>query len=140
MPSTYETVRAALTDFIRTEWNMATSSAPLAYNNIQFDPPTDGQTVYGRLHIQHEAGDRASLGGARARFRREGRLALQVFTPANDGTLQADQIADQIVVAIEAQGQIDNIWFRNARMREVGPDGTFFQVNVEVEFVFDRIS
>lgn len=142
MAQSYEEARNALSNFTRTQWEAAVAAAghadaPLTYDNISFDPPED-LALWGRLTIHHLEGARASLGGASARFRRQGMVSIQVFTPIGEGTLLADRVGDPLVEAFEIPGQIDNIWFRNARMREVGSDGTAHQVNVEVEFIFDR--
>lgn len=146
MANTYEEARAALSAFARTSWLAALvvvslpSTTPIAYDNLNFDPPEDGST-WARLNIQHITADRASLGSPdTCRFRREGLLSIQIFVPLGDGTLVADQIADSLVEAFEDVGAIENIWFRNIRMKEVGSDGTFHQVNVEVDFTFDRVT
>ena len=141
MASTYEAARDDLSIFTASAWATAVTAfsptPPLFNDNLDQDVPEDG-TVWGRLSIQHRSGTRASLGGSSARFRREGILFVQVFVPLGDGTLSADQIADSLVAAFEDAGAIGNIWFRDITMREVGPDGTFHQVNIEVAFTFDR--
>lgn len=140
MPSTIEEARNILSNFARTEWESATtaagfSGAPLSYDNLDFDPPN---APWGRLSVKHNEMSRASLGSATALFRRTGMLSLQIFIPIGLGTLPADRIADPLVQAFEVPGQTDNIWFRNARVREIGPDGTYYQTNFQVEFVWDR--
>ena len=141
MAETYEEARDALSEFATDQWNLAIASispsAPLFYTNINADPPEVPQ-VWGRLHIQNRDGTRASLGSDCPRFRRFGSLFIMVFTPIGDGTQDADQIADSLVNAFDDAGAIDNIWFRDVGMREVGPDGTYHQVNVEAQFTFDR--
>ncbi len=141
MASTYEEARDDLSIFATSAWATAVTAImptpPLFYDNLNQNPPDDG-SVWGRLSIQHLDGTRASLGSSSARFRRAGMLFMQVFVPIGDGTLTSDQIADSLVEAFEDAGAIGNIWFRNIGQREVGPDGTFHQVNVEVAFTFDR--
>lgn len=138
MASTYEEARDLLSAFVTTEWNTATSSAPLLYDNLNADRPAD-PSLFGRLNIQHVSGMLAALGASR--FRRMGVLSVQVFVPLGSGTQQADQVAESLVEALEGVGPLvlENIWFRNIGMREVGPDGTYHQVNVEADFTFDRV-
>ncbi len=141
MAETYEEARDALSEFATDQWNLAIASispsAPLFYTNINADPPEVPQ-LWGRLHIQNRDGTRASLGNACPRFRRFGSLFIMIFVPIGEGTQNADQIADSLVNAFDDAGAIDNIWFRDVGMREVGPDGTYHQVNVEAQFTFDR--
>ena len=121
-----------------TTWNTATSSAPLIYDNLNADRPVV-PALFGRLNIQHIGGMLAALGASR--FRRMGVLAIQVFVPLGSSTQQADQVAQALVVALEGVGPatLENIWLRNIGMQEVGPDGTYHQVNVEADFTFDRV-
>ncbi len=141
MAATYKAARDDLSNFATAAWNTAVATIsptpPLFYDNLNQNPPDDG-SVWGRLSIQNFDGTRSSLGSATARFRRIGMLFVQVFVPIGDGTLTSDQIADSLVEAFEDAGAIGNIWFRDIGQREVGPDGTFHQVNVEVAFTFDR--
>ena len=138
MASTYEEARDLISAFVTTEWNTATSSAPLLYDNLNADRPAT-PSLFGRLFIQHVSGMLAALGASR--FRRMGILSVQVFVPLGSGTQQADQVAESLVEALEGVGPLvlENIWFRNIGMREVGPDGTYHQVNVEADFTFDRV-
>lgn len=51
-----------------------------------------------------------------------------------------DQVSNALVEAFEDAGAIGNIWFRDAGAREVGMDSEYSQVNVEVDFTFDRVT
>jgi hypothetical protein len=139
MADTYKEARDVLSGFITTTWNTATSSAPLLYDNQDGDRPEE-PTLFGRLTIQHANGTRADLAGLR--FRREGLMTVQVFVPQGSGTELADQTAEALVEALEGVGPatLENVWLRDIGMREVGPDGTYHQVNVEAEFTFDRLA
>lgn len=141
MAQTYEEARDALSEFATTEWEAAVAGvvpgAPLHYTNINADPPEEPQ-LWGRLHIQNRRGTRASLGSNCPRRRRFGTLFIMIFVPIGVGTQEADQVADSLVVAFEDAGAIDNIWFRDVGYRDVGPDGTYHQVNFEAQFTFDR--
>ncbi|MEE8551509.1 MAG: phage tail terminator-like protein [Gemmatimonadota bacterium] len=138
MAATYEEARDLLSAFVTTNWNVATSSAPLLYDNLNADRPAT-PSLFGRLNIQHVSGMLAALGASR--FRRMGVLSVQVFVPLGSGTQQADQVAESLVEALEGVGPttLENVWLRNIGMREVGPDGTYHQVNVEADFTFDRV-
>lgn len=138
MASTYEQARDAISTFVTTTWNAATTSAPLIYDNLNADRPAV-PSLFGRLTIHNVGGMLAALGASR--FRREGLFSIQVFVPLGSGTQQADQVAQALVEALEDIGPatLGNVWLRNIGMQEVGPDGTYHQVNVEAEFTFDRV-
>ncbi len=138
MADTYEEARDALSAFTTTAWNTQTGSAPLRYDNLDGDRP-DPPSLFGRLHIRHFQGTRAAL-GPKTRFRRVGRLYLQVFVPVGTGMEGLDQTSEALVEAFEDAGAVDNIWFRDIGMREVGSDGDYHQTNVEVDFTFDRVT
>lgn len=48
---------------------------------------------------------------------------------------------DLAVVARHAfEGKhVGDVWFRNARIEEIGVDGAWFQTNVTVDFMYDEI-
>ncbi len=143
MAESGEDLREELSAFARTVWAAALvaasqpSTAPISYENNNFNPPADG-SLWARLTIKNTDGDRVSLGKESGLFRREGLVTLQIFIPIGSSTFVADQLADSIVEAFEDAAAIGNIWFRNTTMREVGPDGTFHQVNVVTQYVYDR--
>lgn len=143
MAQSTDDLRQELSDFARTIWAAALaatslpSDSPLTYDNLNFDPPDDG-SVWARLTIQNLNGDRAALGKGMTLFRREGLVTIQIFVPIGSSTFVADQLSDSIAEAFEDAAAVGNIWFRNTTMREVGPDGTFHQVNIVTQYVYDR--
>lgn len=137
--STIEEARDALTGFVKTAWDAATSSAPLLYENLKGQRPPDPPALWARVHVRHFQGERASL-GANNRFRRNGRVYVQVFLPVEKGMETLDQAGQALMEAFEDAGGIDNIWFRDSSVREVGSDGTYYQVNVETDFTWDRVT
>ena len=138
MAENSEEARDAIGTFILPVWNTATSSAPLAFDNIPFTRP-ESPALWGRLHILHFQGSRASL-GPNARFRHPGRVFVQVFGPAGAGMNSLNQVSTALMEAFEDAGGVGNIWFRDAAAREVGTDGDYYQVNVEVDFTYDRVT
>ena len=138
MISTFAESRDAIGGLIVPAWNTATSSATLLFDNLPGDRP-DPPALFGRLTIRHTEGSRVALGNS-TRFRRSGTIFLQIFVPSSDGMGNADSIVQTMVETIEDAGQVQNMWFRDVRMREVGSDGAYHQVNVEAGFTFDRMT
>lgn len=132
-------LRDDVNGFLTTQWGLATpAGTPLFYDGQESNRP-DVPGLFGRLHIRHFQGSRANLGPS-GRFRRPGRIYLQVFTPVGTGMKSLDQVSSALVEALEDAGAIGNIWFRDIGAREVGNDGTYEQVNVECDFTYDRLT
>lgn len=139
MAQSFQEVVDAIGTLVLSTWNTATSSAPLFFPNIDEDPPEG--SIWGRYSIRMATGERASLGSANARFRRNGVAFVQIFVPKNTGMDLAYSVGNTLVVAFEDAGEVDgNVWFRDVALKEVGADTSlaFHQVNVEIPFTFDR--
>lgn len=69
------------------------------------------------------------------RYTQTGTLWVQVFAPVGDGMVTAYGLAQAVVNAYRtARG---TVWYRNARMQEVGSSGAFEQINVLTDFTYD---
>ena len=64
---------------------------------------------------------------------------MQVFTAMARGVRPAYDLAQRIIDAYEGAATPGGVWFRNTRLREIGLDGPWFQVNVFSEFVYDQV-
>lgn len=114
----------------RIEWQGVDSGEP---------PPADAP--WARVTVRHSNSPRQTLAkrGER-RVTRLGVVIVQVFTPVSDGKglLLAQQLAIIARKAYDGKGTDSGIWFRNARVREVGADGTWEQINVALDFQYDE--
>lgn len=119
----------------------ATSSVvPVLYSDVAQDIPDSGP--WARVTIRHATGNQATLsnGIGQRRFRHEGQVFVQIFTPFNDGMEDADDLAAIAKQAFE--GEVTSpgrVIFRRVRINEVGQDGQFFQTNVVTDFEYDHI-
>jgi hypothetical protein len=91
--------------------------------------------------VQHTAGRQASLSGASGtkRWERSGFLIVQLFTPILQGQSSADSLVGIIRGAFEGYSTPSGVWFRNPRISEVGSDGTWYQTNILVDFLYDEV-
>ncbi len=139
MADTYAEARDAIQGLIVTAWDTVAPTAPLMFDNLDEDP-TDG-ALWGRVTVKHTSGGRANI-GPHARFRRTGMVFVQIFVPKNSGTQTADAIGEALVEAMEDAGGIGNLWFRDVAQLDIGTNNetTYFQVNVEASFTFDRVT
>ena len=115
------------------------TTTPIAWDNLDFNAEAQN-TPWVRLNVQFTTGSISALGivGDR-RFRNEGFVFVQVFTPVGGGksanTLLAT-LARNVFRGVQLAG---GLWFRNATIVHVGPDGKWYQQNVSAEFIFDEV-
>lgn len=117
-------------------WGVTTK---LTFDNEAFTPPANAAWV--RLAVRHTASLQESLGRpGNRRFMRLGSVFVQVFTPIDKGVREADQLTKQAREIFEGKTLTGtSISFRNVTIREIGPDGKWYQANVEAEFGYDEI-
>lgn len=118
-------------------WN--TTGGRAVYDDLPGSVPKDDDTLWARLTIRHGPGGQASLAGdsGQRRWRAEGTVTVQVFAPMGDGA-QASRNAAHVVMNAFRDAKLP-VWFRNARMNEVGASGAFFQINVLTTFSYDEV-
>ncbi len=140
MADTYEEARDAISSLVQTTWDTEVPGAPMFYDNKSGSRP-DVPTLFGRLKVQFVSGTRANI-GPQGRFRRTGTTFVQIFVPAGNGTVNFSAVGQSLVAAFEDAGAVDNVWFRDVTMREIGveDDGVYYQTNVEAAFTFDRVT
>jgi hypothetical protein len=121
-----------------TAWG-ATSA--FVFDNEDFAPPTDAPWV--RMVVRHDGSSLECIGGNGAggfnTYQRTGRAIVQVFGRLDKGTLEADSLAQAARAIFEGTTLSNNIIrFNNVVVREIGPDGSWYQINVEAFFQYDE--
>lgn len=148
MTATIEVARDEIAQLFLDAWNAATLSSGLRVlfddrpENVPTAASTDGNPpAWARLTIRHTSGSQATLAGAdgRSRWRRNGVVTVQIFAPFGTGLSISDKLAMIALAAFEGQATASGVWFRNARLQEIGSDGPWFQVNVSAEFEYDEV-
>lgn len=94
-----------------------------------------GDVAWLRPVLRHATGGQRSL-GRNGIFDKTGTLWMQVFTPIGNGTGAALDIGDGLLNAFKGVSTEHCVWFRNHRLREIGPDGAFYNVNALVDFTY----
>jgi len=109
------------------------------YPNVAGDIPT-GTDPWARIDLKHSDEEQATLSGLTGtrRFRRDGGIAVQIFTRSGEGLSSGHALAKIVQDAFEGVSS-DGIWFRNVRVNEIGPDGDWYQINVLIDFTYDEI-
>jgi len=138
MPTIQETRDSILTIF-HDAWTGANPTYPVVYQDSPVQKPST-LLPWARVTLTHVSGRQATLCGADGsqRFRREGVLFVQIFTPMGDGLTRSDSLTNVVIQAFEGQ-RFDGGFFKNVRVNEIGPDGDHYQVNVIAEFEWDQI-
>lgn len=115
----------------------------IAYENVEFDPdaafPNPARDdAFVRLTLQHIPGEAGNAGLGNRYFRRNGIIIVQCFTRANTGRLRSNSVVDSVLLFFE-QTSVPGTWFRGQSPSEAGDDGSWYQVNVSVEFIYDTL-
>lgn len=136
---TIDEARDALSTLAVSLWVAhAPTAAVLLFDNTKTQHPPTDSSLWGRLHIQHDRRDRVSLGDTGALFRQHGQLFVQVFAPPGSSTALIEQVVNDLVIGFENAGRVGEVWFQSVTAKDVGPDGTFYQMNCELKFTYDR--
>lgn len=143
MTATITQARDEMLGTLRTAWQASTISAelPLLYPDTADDtPPTSG--AWGRVNVQHGSRGQATLSNesGRRRYRATGFITVQLFTPRGRGLTLTDQLIGVVLDAFDGvTTSPGHVTFARGRVREVGPDGQWFQTNVLVDFEYDEV-
>lgn len=126
----------------KTAWDTTGYGSRVKYDNVSKEAalPT-GLEPWCRVNLRHTASRQASLAGAvgTRRFQRNGVLTVQVFEPIGKGLSGSTDLPKIVQDAYEGVETTSGVWFRDVTLKEIGPDGDFFQTNVIALFEYDEI-
>ena len=109
------------------------------WEGVEADRETD-DTAWAVSTIRHVTGRQQTLGGRGNRaFERAGIIIIQIFTRIGNGLHESYQLAKVMADGFEGKHSPGGVWFRNVTLNEVGKDGAFTQVNVNIEFRYNEI-
>lgn len=124
----------AVAKTIRTHFADHFDRAPIAWPNVDFEPQP--REAWVRLTILDSAGRQVAT--APPRFRRSGVVVVQVFVPDGTGDAAAREIADEVARVFQGS-TIDGVRFGASSIEHVGPDGGWFQLNVQQVFEYEVV-
>ena len=136
--------RDAIQGHFGTAWTaaFAPSAAPfVAWQDTNAPTPKADQN-WVRIKWMHKVGFQATINTpGNRRFRDKGTLTVEVRSPTGDGLTNSDLMVNTVQAIFEGQnvGGTDGVIFRDVTPVEIGHDGPWFQVNVVVNFEYDRI-
>lgn len=138
MSATYTQARDEIFAVISTAW-ATTGFLMLWPDKVGEKPPT--RSPWARTTLRHTDGGQSTLANHQGlqRFRRDGILTVQIFTPVGEGTERSYDLAKVISDALEGTTTAKGVWFRNVRLKEIGSDTPWFQVNINSDFYYEEL-
>jgi len=112
------------------------------YDGTAGEPPNQTDP-WARVIVRHVTGGSATLGNVQGKrsFLRIGTVTIQMFDKANrDGLSELDVLANAVLRGYEKPSDpCHGVWYRNARLNEVGQNGDWTQFNVIAEFSYHEV-
>lgn len=112
------------------------STTKIAYDNLQFNPDEVNDDSWVRLNVIDGTAEQVGLGAEANLYRHPGVVIVQVFVKEGQGIRVAKQLADQ-VAAIFRGTTSGGVLYRTPSVERIGPNGGWFQVNVNIPFQWD---
>lgn len=145
---TFSSARDEIFGLFKTAWDAGTPAVNGGLVPVVFwegvdpgtPPPVDAP--WARVTCLHSTARQTTFGGTGSRrFRRFGIVTAQIFSPLSlgSGLTLAEKLAIIARGAYEGKSTPSGIWFLNTRIREIGVDSSWFQMNVMSEFQYDEI-
>ena len=134
--TTLQAANEAMAQLFVDTWTPTTH--PFTLENEDFSAPASGP--WARFTSRITARTQETLGrvGDR-RYQTLGSAFVQIFDDVNVGTRRAKELAQLIVEGFEGvRISGTTVRFYDVVPREIGPDGRWFQTNVEISFEFDE--
>jgi hypothetical protein len=125
----------AITQRFIANWDAV--STPFTLDNENFTAPDS--TPWIRMTIRFTVAGQYTLGQpGNRKWQRKGLIIGNIFVPANGGRQKADQLAQTFKDIFEGN-HFGPIEAYDANVKELGTDGLWFQVAVQVDFNYNEL-
>lgn len=132
--TTLSEAKIAINDRFIAEWEGKT---PYTIDNDEFLEPEN--VAWTRLTVRNIGGGQSSLGRiGNRRYDRKGIIVVSVFTPVEQGTSEADLLAQAALVLFEGT-RFGGVTVNDGVVKEVGAKNTWYQEVMTAEFSYDEI-
>jgi hypothetical protein len=111
-------------------------AAQIQWDNVREDSSLDKDSAWIAVSIQPNVANFASIGTTR-RVRHEGFFVVQVFTPVDETTESANDIAQNVADTLEGELLPDGVLFKESRITRVGVANGYYQLNVFTAYQYD---
>ena len=134
MSLTYEQANDDMLTLLKTAWDP--TGYTMHWEGVRDQRDTD-MSPWATVVVRHATGQQDTLGGVGSRqFLRLGTMVVTINTPSSSGLSEGYNLAKVVADAYEGISSPNGVWFRNVRINELGREGTFFQINVVVDFEY----
>lgn len=131
---TFEQAVDEVLDLFKSAWDSTGHEAFYEDIRDQRDQSTDPWSL---VIVRHASGFQNNLGGnGNRKFLRLGVLIVTIHTLSSSGLSSGYQLAKLVADAYEGVSSPNGVWFRNVRINELGRDGSFYRINVLVDFEY----
>lgn len=135
MTATFAEAYNDILDRFQTTWNPTGFVAEL--QNMPPPTPVIGEP-WARLIVQH-TGQQQSMMAAQF-CDRIGTITVEIYVPKDEGLNRGYDLSRLIVQAFQGIPTPKNVWFRNARLNEIGLSTDWFQINVLIDFEYYAVA
>lgn len=132
--TTLSEAKIAITDRFIAEWEGKTIYTT---ENEGFTEPEKDTWV--RLTVRNIGGGGVSMGRVgNRRYDRKGIIVVSIYTSVEQGTSEADLLAQDALVLFEGT-RFNGVTVNDGVINEVGADDTWYQINMKAEFEYYEI-
>jgi len=124
----------------KTAWDANTTSIvgsvpEVRYRFVEQDTEPPEANYWAWAAVDHVTGGHAAIGTSL--FDHAGIFSVQIYGPnTSEGFSVLDSLVEVVLAAFEGKQSANGVWFRNARVNEVGPERGWYQVNVLIDFEY----
>jgi len=138
MSYTYKEAQDLIFAALRDAWvGSGETISRVAWPDRKFKPPSAANWM--RVEYDIISGNQSGFGTSNKKFRRDGLLSIQLFTPLSGGSTSPTNLAKIVADAFEGV-RLGGIWFRTiSGPTPVGQSGGFRQTNIAVAFEYDEV-
>ena len=129
----FESIRVAIESECMTQWDNAT---PIAWDNIDFDKPSNPKESWVRVHIEYGITAQASMGTKRT-WRTPGVVFVQCFSALDKGTKESATLADDVKNVFQGL-QVSGVTFRGTSLVTNEQSGEWWMGVTATDFFADE--
>lgn len=98
------------------------------------------EVEWASTYIRHGPSRQVTLGPVGARlFERRGTIIMNCFAPIGKGLSESYASATILADAFEGKSSPGGVWFTDVKIKEIGREGQFYQVNALADFTYNQI-
>ena len=111
----------------------------IRWPNVPFDPQVDvpaADSAFVGVNLLGASGGEGRQGVKS--FMREGSMTIQIYTRAGRSTDEVYSLANAVLEFFELRSttKAEDGYFKAARSVEIGPDGTWYQLDVTADYIY----